>query len=125
MSEEQNTPGKTEDRQAQMIDLAQQLLSEIEEIGEKSGNQFVNLAKRARTNRQLIMLVIIGGLLDIVLTVAMIFAMVGMQHNTDRIDTLTKRLDNAQTVQRQKALCPLYQVFLDSKSSAGRKAAPD
>jgi hypothetical protein len=31
----------------------------------------------------------------------------------------------AQTTQRQKALCPLYQVFLDSKSPEGRAAAPD
>jgi len=122
--DEGKTPEKGE-RLVQLIDLAQKLISEVDELAEDSGAQFVSLATRARTNRRLITLVIIGGLLDIVLTIAMIFAMAGLQHNTDRIDALTQRLDVAQTVQRQKALCPLYQIFLDSKSPQGRAAAPD
>ncbi len=124
MSEEQNTPGKAE-RQAQMIELARQLITEIDELGIKAGDQFVSLAKRARTNRVLIMATIVSVGLDLVLTVVLALIGIGMQHNTDRIDALTQRLDTAQTVQRQKALCPLYQIFLDSKSPQGRKAAPD
>ena len=76
-------------------------------------------------NRRLIFFVIAGGALDILLTVVISFALAGMNANTERIDALTQRLDTAQTVQRQKALCPLYQIFLDSKSAAGRAAAPD
>lgn len=124
MTEEQNTPGKAE-RQVQMIDLARQLINEIDDLGTKAGDQFVSLAKRARTNRILIVVTIASVMIDLVLTVVLGIIGVGMQHNTDRIDALTQRLDNSQTVQRQKALCPLYQIFLDSKSEAGRKAAPD
>lgn len=124
MTEEQNTPGKAE-RQVQMIDLARQLINEIDDLGTKAGDQFVSLAKRARTNRILIVVTIASVMIDLVLTVVLGIIGVGMQHNTDRIDALTQRLDNSQTVQRQKALCPLYQIFLDSKSAAGRKAAPD
>src|SRR5882762_10052531 len=125
MTEEQNTPGKAADRQTQMIDLAQQLLGEIENLGEKSGNQFVSLARRARTNRILITVTIVSVAIDLAITVVLALIGTGMQHNTDRIDSLTQRLDTAQTVQRQKALCPLYQIFLDSKSPQGRAAAPD
>ncbi len=123
MSEEQIPP--KEDRQAHLIALATSLISEIDELGTKSGDQFVSLAKRAQTNRRLIFVVIAGGVLDLLLTIVLGFTVTGMVANTNRIDTLTQRLDTAQTTQRQKALCPLYQIFLDSKSPQGRKAAPD
>jgi len=123
MTEE--NPPQNSDRLATLISVAERLIAEVDELAQDSGAQFVSLAKRAQTNRRLITLVIVGSVLDIVLTVVMIFAMVGMQNNTDRINALTQRLDTAQTVQRQKALCQLYQIFLDSKSPQGRKAAPD
>jgi hypothetical protein len=125
MPEEQDTPEKAADRQAQMISLAQQLINEIDNLGEKAGYQFVSLAKRARTNRLLIIATAVSVAIDLIITVVLALVGVSMQHNTDRIDSLTQRLNEAQTVQRQKALCPLYQVFLDSESAAGRKAAPD
>lgn len=117
-------PGK-EERTAELIALATQLISEVDELSKDSGTQFVSLARRARTNRTLIVITIGSVMIDLALTIVLSVIGVGMQHNTDRIDALTQRLDNAQTVQRQKALCPLYQIFLDSKSAAGRKAAPD
>lgn len=117
-------PGK-EERTAELIALATQLISEVDELSKDSGTQFVSLARRARTNRILIVITIGSVMIDLALTVVLAIIGTGMQHNTDRIDALTQRLDNAQTVQRQKALCPLYQIFLDSKSAAGRKAAPD
>lgn len=119
------TEDQRADRTAQLITLAETLIAEVDELAKDSGTQFVSLAKRAQTNRRMITIVIVGGLLDLVLSVVMIFAMIGIQQNTNRIDALTQRLDTAQTTQRQKALCPLYQIFLDSKSAAGRAAAPD
>jgi hypothetical protein len=105
--------------------LAGALAIEVEELSEDSGQQLVSLTHRAKTNRRLAFISIAGGLLDVVLTVVIAFALAGMNSNTHRIDALTQRLDTAQTVQRQKALCPLYQVFLDSKSDKARAAAPD
>jgi hypothetical protein len=121
---EEKIPGKSS-RIPDLITLAEQLIAEVDELAQDSGNQFVSLAKRARTNRMLIVATIASVTIDLVLTVVLALVGVGWQQNTDRIDKLTKRLDTAQTVQRQKALCPLYQVFLGSKSDAGRKAAPD
>lgn len=123
MSEETG-PSKAE-RTTQLITLAKQLIDEVDELAEGSGQQFVSLAKRARTNRMLIVVTIASVAIDLVLTAVLAVIGVGMQHNTDRIDALTQRLDDSQTVQRQKALCPLYQIFLDSKSAAGRAAAVD
>jgi type VI protein secretion system component VasK len=123
MTEENRT--ETNDRTAVLVTLAEQLINEIEGLAKDSGRQFVTLARRARTNRMLIMITIASVTIDLVLTAVLTLIGVSMQHNTDRIDALTQRLDTAQTVQRQKALCPLYQIFLDSKSTQGRAAAPD
>lgn len=113
------------DRMAVLITLAEQLISEIEDLAHDSGKQFVSLAKRAKVNRMLITVTAASVLIDLIITVVLTMVGIGWQHNTDRIDSLAQRLDTQQTVQRQKALCPLYQIFLDSKSAAGRKAAPD
>jgi hypothetical protein len=124
MTDERTIPEKG-DRIPVLITLAERLIAEVDELAQDSGNQFVSLAKRARTNRMLIVATIASVAIDLALTAVLALVGVGWQQNTDRIDALTKRLDVAQTVQRQKALCPLYQIFLSSKSEAGRKAAPD
>ena len=124
MTTEETPPDKA-DRKDELITLATTLIAEVDELAGDSGKQFVSLAKRARTNRILITVTIFSVLIDLALTVVLAIIGTSMQHNTDRIDQLTQRLDNSQTVQRQKALCPLYQIFLDSKSAAGRAAAPD
>ena len=124
MSEEKE-PARDQDRLDRLIELATGLIAEVDELSEDSGMQFVSLARRTKMNHRLIFFVIAGGILDLLLTVVISFALAGMNANTERIDALTQRLDTAQTTQRQKALCPLYQVFLDSKSAAGRAAAPD
>ena len=120
----EKVPGK-DDRKTELAALAAQLIAEVDELSRDSGNQFVSLAKRARTNRLLIIATAASVLIDLVITVILAIIGAGMQQNTNRIDALTQRLDTAQTTQRQNALCPLYQIFLDSKSAAGRKAAPD
>jgi hypothetical protein len=112
-------------RLAEIAALARDFSDEFDEFARESGKQFTSLAQRARTNRRLIFVVLLGCGLDILLTIVLAIFGVGVINNTNRIDDLTARLDQAQTVQRQKALCPLYQIFLDSKSAAGRKAAPD
>lgn len=124
MTSEKESPDKSE-RMIELIGLANTLINEIETLADDSGKQFVSLAHRARTNRMLIIATAASVLFDLLLTIILAFVGVGWHDNTTRIDALTQRLDTAQTVQRQKALCPLYQVFLDSKSKVGRDAAPD
>jgi len=126
MTEQTETPeGPQDDRMERLITLAERLVQEIDEFTKAGGEQFVSLAQRARTNRRLITLAIGSIILDLVITAVLSVGWVQVVNNDHRITGLTERLDVAQTVQRQKALCPLYQLLLDSKSAAGRKAAPD
>lgn len=120
-------PGQPEkgDRLDQLIGLATGLNQEVDQLASRSGRQFVSLSRTARTNRRLIFGVITGGLLDVVLTVVLGFIGVGMAENTHRIDELTQKLSADNTAQRQRALCPLYGIFKDSQSAAGRAAAGD
>jgi hypothetical protein len=101
-----------------LIRTAVELNRKIETIALESGSQFVSLARTARRNRMMIWTATIGVALDILLTV--VITIFGIQ-----LTSLTNQLDATQTTQRQRALCPLYGIFLDSKSAAGRKAAPD
>jgi hypothetical protein len=121
----EETPPEAPDRLDRLINLATALNAEVGDLAQNSGRQFVSLARTARTNRLMIWIVVGGGVLDLILTVALGFTVTGMVRNAQRVDALTQRLDMAQTTQRQKALCPLYGIFLDSKSPEGRKAAPD
>lgn len=107
-----------------LLDLGTRLVSQIEAFTREGGTQFVSLAHRARTNRRAIWLLSTSFFLDLVLTVIMGFGWIQVAHNEHQISALTSRLDYSQTIQRQKALCPLYQLLLDQKSAAGRKAAP-
>lgn len=121
--EDQETPEP--DRINRLTELAIEIIQELESLAEDSGTQFVNLARRSRSNRRLITAVIISVILDVTLSVFLTLALIQVRHNEHDINALTTRLDISQTVQRQKALCPLYQLFLDSKSATGRAAAPD
>lgn len=111
-------PEPTGDRLTQLTEVARELLDELTELKEEGGEQFVSLARRARDNRRMIWVAI-------ALTIATGLGLFQVTLNADHIDGLTHRLDVAQTTQRQKALCPLYQVLLDLKSPQGRERAPD
>lgn len=113
------------DRLDRLISLATGLNDEIEQLSSASGRQFVSLARSSRNNRRMIIALIASVALDVVLTIVLSLVGVGMVENTNRIDALTKQLNTDNTDQRRRALCPLYGVFLDSKSPQGRAAAPD
>lgn len=116
---------ENEARLEELINLGTRLIGQIESFTSEGGKQFVNLAQRARANRRAIWLLGLSFLLDLGLTGFMVFGQVQISSNENGISHLTDRLNTAQTTQRQKALCPLYQLLLDSKSDAGRAAAPD
>jgi hypothetical protein len=116
--EDQEKPGADPDRLTRLSELAAEIIDELDHLANDSGEQFVSLARRARTNRRLITAIIVSVALDVILSVFLALV-------TAQVVNLTDRLDTAQTIQRQKALCPLYQLFLDSQSAKGRAAAPD
>lgn len=117
--------GPTGDRLAQLTEVARELLDEITAMKAEGGEQFVSLAKRARSTRRMIWAVIAGFTMVAALTVVLGFSLVRVDNNADRIDALTQRLDIAQTDTRRRAWCPLYSLLLGSKSPLGRKAAED
>lgn len=109
----------------ELITVGTRLLGQIEAFTQEGGKQFVSLAHRARTDRRAIWVIGLSLFLDLALTVTVVFGQIQTSHNEHDISTLAARLDTAQTTQRQKALCPLYQLLLDSRSDAGRAASPD
>lgn len=119
-----STP-ETDTQVQELITVGTRILEQIEEFTSSSGVQFVSLARRAQANRRAIWMIGVSVFLDVVLTVFMVFRQVQISHNETSISDLASRLDYSQTVQRQKALCPLYQLLLDQESAAGRAAASD
>jgi hypothetical protein len=119
------TTPENEARLGELIDLGNRLVAEIESFTKEGGQQFVTLAHRARSNRRMIVVIGVSLLLDVMITIATVFGWVQVSRNEQNITALTNRLDTAQTTLRRNAFCPLYQVFLDQKSAAGRAAAPD
>lgn len=107
----------TEDNVQDLTAAAKELIQRIEKLDDSKGTQIVRLAVTGRRNRQLIWI------LAAVVAVLLVFASL-VANNANRIDSVTQRLDKSQTVGRKQALCPLYQLFLDSKSDRGRMANP-
>lgn len=118
-------PEPAGDRLARLAELATELLAETHALANESGDHFVSLAKRARSNRRMIWAVIVGFILTAALTVALGAALVRVDNNASRINSLTGRLDIAQTETRRGAFCPLYQLLLQSKSAKARAASDD
>ncbi len=108
-----------------LAEQAAALTKSVNKLNADVGDQMVSMAKVTKRNERLIVGLIISFILDVTLTVFMAFGMVVLKSNTDDIQVLTDKVVAVQTVQRQKALCPLYQLFLDSKSEVGRARAPD
>jgi hypothetical protein len=101
----------------ELVRVGQAVIEEIGALAEDSGNQFVSLAKRARTNRRMIQVVAVSVALDILLSVV-----IGLGWNT--LHDLTHRLDVSQTTTRQRTLCPLYGLFLASENPRSRAVYP-
>jgi hypothetical protein len=104
---------------------ARELIAKIGELSEGSGEQLVRVTKENRATRRMVWGLAGSFVLDVLLTLLLGVGLVGLNDQAKEVDALTHRIDIAQTVQRQKALCPLYKLFIDSESPQGRKAAPD
>lgn len=114
-----------QDRVEALIQAATRLNQQVEQLAQESGGQFVSLAQASRLNRRLIWLIAIGGALLTAVCTVLVFLVLGQQKNTDRIDQVATQTQQVQTAQRQRALCPLYGIFRDSKSEQGRANSPD
>lgn len=109
-------PEKNELNELKIASL--ELIQDVRTLTKKTDNASIKLAKTAKINRRLIYGLTVSLFLDICLTV--IIAV-----NTNRSLDNSHEIKEIQTSQRKDALCPLYQLFLNARSNAGRKAAPD
>jgi hypothetical protein len=119
------TPEADPDRLAALAQQALSLAQEYTALAEASGDQFVDLAKRARRSRLQIRILWVLVALVLALAGGLAGAVVGVVNNDHRISVLTHRLDVQQTVTRRNSLCPLYTLLLASETPAARAAAPD
>jgi len=95
-------------------------VSRLGERAEKLSDTIEQLVRKAAVNRRLIITIVIGFLLDIALTITLTFVVNNQNRNTERIDSLTQQLQQEQTIQKVKALCPLYQLFINVDSPKAR-----
>lgn len=98
-------------------ETARTLIEKIEHLDRSAGDKLVDLAKQSKRDRRILRALIVSFVLNILLTVFVVIGLVQLQ-------SLTSRLDAAQSTGRQNALCPLYQLFLDSRSDKARAASP-
>lgn len=119
---EEKTPA---DRLGEIADMLPKLLTEVTELANESGVQFVSLAQRARTNKRMIFWLAVSVTFDIALSILLAFGFTALNDSQAQVNTLTQRLNLAQTVQRQQVLCPLYTLFLANDTPKARAAAPD
>jgi hypothetical protein len=109
----------------ELVRVGQAVLAEIGSLAEDSGNQFVSLAKRARTNRRMIFWVAVSVAVDIVLSAIIGVGWLQIHANDVRVTQLTDRLNTSQTTTRRDTLCPLYSLLLAGDTAAARAAATD
>lgn len=113
-------------RQLQALtNAALELVDSVEQLNRESGSQIVGLTKRQATSRKIIIWLIVSLVVDLFLTVALAVGYVYLDRTAHQAEATASQLKYNSTVQRQKALCPLYQLFLDSKSPEGRKRSLD
>lgn len=101
------------------------LIEKLNQLNRRAGIELYDIAKFGVSNRRRIWVSWVALALDILLTAAMAVGGLLLHSTAEQTQTNTKRIEYNQTIQRQKALCPLYQLFLDSESPQGRAAAPD
>ena len=105
---------------AALAESAQELAERVTALNGDTGETLLGIARYTRTSRRMIIAVIMSVVLDVALTVLLAFGFNTLDNANTQIQQITARLDQSQTVVRQKAFCPLYSIFLASESAAGR-----
>jgi hypothetical protein len=109
----------------ELVIAANKLTDAINILGSDSGHQFETQALTIRRTRRIARALVIGFVVQLIILAGFAFNDVAIVRSEHRIDALTQRLNTAQTVTRQKSLCPLYQLILTAKTPAARAAAPN
>lgn len=101
-----------------LSEQAAELVAEINKLNSDTGQQLEGVNTKVKRNTRMTWVVGLSLLADVVITLVLGFTV-------NRVDNVTDRLNYSQNVTRQKVLCPLYQIFIDSKSPEGRARYPE
>lgn len=91
-------------------------LNESIRVGENLRDELDSLTRRSVANRRMVIMVIAGLILDVSLTIIVALTVIGVTSNSNTINELVR-------LQHDSALCPMYQLFIDSDTPAGRESA--
>jgi len=101
-----------------LAEAAKDLAGMVAALDREATNRQVVLAKQTKRNRSMIWWLIVLGAILVAVAVLAGFAYSGVVSNTNRLNT-------SETVGRQKALCPLYQLLIDGNTTKARAVSPD
>lgn len=118
-------PERIPERLQALTDTAEELVKEVNRLNGVTGPRVQGITTRLRRNQKILWVVVVSFLVDIVVTAVVAFNAYKTQENTTEIETIQGRLNYSQDVQRRKVLCPLYKIFVDSKSEQGRATYPE
>lgn len=99
-----------------LIRAAEALSARLDAIREGADISTAGLAKEVRRDRRIVRLLVACVASVLVMAPFVGIALHGMYENTDRLDTSV-------TVNRQKALCPLYEMLLATNTTMARERA--
>lgn len=104
---------------------ANDLVTAVNGLNDETNQRVMGVNKRLNHNKKLMWIVIISFIVDLSLTGTMAWVFHQSRETTQDVKAITKRLDYNSQVQRRKVLCPLYQLFMDSKSEQARASNPN
>lgn len=107
-----------------LSEQAGDLVAEINKLNEDTGRTLEGVNTKVRRNQRMTWLVGLSLLADLIVTVVLGFTLHQTSTTADKTDKVTDRLNYSQNVTRQKVLCPLYEIFINSKSDVGRQRHP-
>lgn len=116
-------PTSDNDPVVKLGSLAATLAEEVNDLSAGTKRNVADLAQQTEKTRHMVWVLAFSITLDVLLTVILGFGLVKIQDNATSITAIQDRLTYNQSVQRQKALCPLYQLFKDSWNTPEKKAA--
>ncbi len=131
VDESKSTSAKSEEanQQLTLLHYTEKLASQIEELNASVDKAtevkqaIEDLSAQGTRNRRLIIALALSFALDLLLTIAMAFSFTGLAASNDKLDVLTQRLNQEQKVQKDEALCPMFQIFQDATEPAIRAAS--
>lgn len=110
---------------AQLAKDASALLAKVTALAGDRDDAVTNLGEQTKRNRRMIIGLAVISVVTLLLSFLVAGAITIANSNTEHISQITTRLDESQTLERQKALCPLYSLLVAADTPAAREAAAD